>query len=156
MSEAGSERLLLDTNVVIHLIRDDVVGRAIQSRFALASRTEVPLISAVALGEAESFALSNDWGEAKRRRLQELFHELVVVSIESGSVIDAYAELDVSLREAGKPIGENDTWIAASAVATRAALVSTDRDHLNVPSGMIRLHLVDAKTGDVREPGGLA
>jgi tRNA(fMet)-specific endonuclease VapC len=116
----------------------------------------VPLISAVSLGEAEMIALSNDWGEVKRQRLQELFHELVVVSVESGPVIRAYAELGAKLRKSGKPIGENDMWIAASAVATRAALVSTDRDFLNVPSGVLRLYSVDAKTGDVRQPGGLA
>jgi tRNA(fMet)-specific endonuclease VapC len=42
--------------------------------------------------------------------------------------IGAYARIERHCRRVGRPIGENDTWIAATAHATRARLLTTDTD----------------------------
>lgn len=46
------ERLvLLDTNVLIHLVRGNAIGRAIDARYGLRARPERPLISMVTVGD---------------------------------------------------------------------------------------------------------
>jgi len=48
-------------------------------------------------------------------------------------VAEAWAELRVALRDAGRRLGVNDAWIAATAMALRIPLVSQDRDFEHVP-----------------------
>ena len=43
-------------------------------------------------------------------------------------MLDAYADLGAHLRRGGRPIGQNDLWIAATALATGATLLTTDTD----------------------------
>jgi tRNA(fMet)-specific endonuclease VapC len=52
----ASGLLLLDTNIVIHLVRGGAVAQAIDGRFQLRARPERPLISVVTLGEAMAFS----------------------------------------------------------------------------------------------------
>jgi predicted nucleic acid-binding protein len=60
-----SRQLLLDTNVVIHMVRGRSIGQAIDARFQLRTRLERPLIAVVSLGEALSFARQRGWGDAR-------------------------------------------------------------------------------------------
>lgn len=68
------------------------------------------------------------WGEERRRTLDELLAEFVSVDAGHPSVVEAYAELYARARAKGQPQGENDLWIAASAKATGAALITADHD----------------------------
>ncbi len=120
--------LLLDTNVVVHLLRDNSLGRSIDSRFDLRNRPERPLVSVVTVGELLALAEKLGWGLKKKARLQELVRELVVVDVNSQPVLEAYASIDSFLRGQGRPVGQNDMWIAATARATGATLVTTDKD----------------------------
>lgn len=71
-----SRLLLLDTNIVIHLVRDGTVGQAIDSRFQLRARPERPLTSVITLGEALAFAQHRNWGSDIIARLRELLRRL--------------------------------------------------------------------------------
>lgn len=57
---SARDLLLLDTNVVLHLIRGNEIGHRIDELFQIRHRTERPLISIVSVGEA--LALSQKWG----------------------------------------------------------------------------------------------
>ena len=48
-------------------------------------------------------------------------------------VADAWAELRVTLLAAGRRLGINDSWIAATAIAHDLPLVTQDRDYHGVP-----------------------
>jgi predicted nucleic acid-binding protein len=48
-------------------------------------------------------------------------------------VATAWAELRVALRDAGKRMPVNDSWIAATALANRFAVVAQDDDYDAVP-----------------------
>src|SRR5438046_5400916 len=123
-----SRLLLLDTNIVIHLVRGGLIGQAIDVRFQLRARLERPLISVVSLGEALSFARRRQWGEARIARLRDLMRELVPVNIDTRPVLDRYAEIDVFLTQSGRTVSDNDVWIAACAAAADATLLTTDLD----------------------------
>ena len=45
----------------------------------------------------------------------------------------AWAELRIRLRESGRRLGANDSWIAATAIAHDLPLVTQDRDYDGVP-----------------------
>jgi predicted nucleic acid-binding protein len=85
------------------------------------------LISIVTVGEILAFANRSNWSAAKTDLLEDLLGDLQVTAI-SDDVADLYAEVDVFLRRAGKSIEQNDMWIAATAIASGAHLLTTDRD----------------------------
>ena len=125
---AAEGLLLFDTNVLIHLIRDDALARAISARFELQARPERPLISVITVGESLAFAKKLAWGHKKVDKLNSLLRELVIVDVNSKPVLSRYADIDSHLSRAGRPIGQNDMWIGATASAVGAHLLTTDKD----------------------------
>lgn len=120
---------LLDTNIIVHYIRGDEVAERVERKFQLRHRTERPLVSVVSVGEVRALIKKLGWGDAKRRKLLEFLRELVMVDLGSGSILDAYAELDHWTESRGQRMGQqNDLWIAATAKALDAHLVTTDKD----------------------------
>lgn len=117
--------VLLDTNVLLHVIRGRAPGRWILDSYALSARPERPLVSSVSLGELWRIAFRAGWGEARLERLHLLGTQLVVVGLER-DVVRSYGELGATLDERGRPIPQNDVWIAATAAAKRAVLLTTD------------------------------
>jgi tRNA(fMet)-specific endonuclease VapC len=68
-------------------------------------------------------------GRGKLAALEQLVAHLVVVDISRDPVLRAYAEIDAELTRAGTRMGQqNDLWIAATAAATGAVVLTTDRD----------------------------
>ncbi len=123
-----SRLLLLDTNIVIFLVRGGPLGQTIDRRFQLRARPERPPVSVVTLGEALAFARQRGWGAARIERLRELLRELVPVNLNSQPVLERYAEISEFLRRNGRTLSDNDVWIAACASAAEATLLTTDRD----------------------------
>jgi tRNA(fMet)-specific endonuclease VapC len=119
--------LLLDTGILLHLVRENRLGRSIESRFRLQTRAERPLISVVTFGEILAFVKRSNWGPSKMALLENLLQDLVVVDI-SDEVLELYAQVDVLLRRAGRPVQQNDMWIAATTAASGAHLLTTDKD----------------------------
>lgn len=63
MSDGGL--WLLDTSIVLHLVRGKATGEALDRTFGLRDRLERPLISIVTVGELLAFARRRGWGSAK-------------------------------------------------------------------------------------------
>jgi tRNA(fMet)-specific endonuclease VapC len=139
---ARTDLLLLDTNIIIHLIRDDDVARRVDAAFQIRHRADSPLISIVTVGECLSFAQRRKWGSAKVETLEALLRELVVVSIDSKNVLDRYAEFHSWTRSIGRTLGDNDLWIAATASAAAAHLITTDGDFDPLHPDRIRRTLI--------------
>jgi tRNA(fMet)-specific endonuclease VapC len=88
---------------------------------------EKPLVSIVTIGEILAFAKRANWGSSKVAALEDLLPDLEVTAI-SDDIVEHYAEVDVFLRQAGNPVQQNDMWIAATAIASGAHLLTTDKD----------------------------
>ena len=125
---ASREVLLLDTNVVLHVLRGNEIGRRVDSLFQIRHRSDRPLISVVTVGECLALARRWGWGETKRTQMEQLLRELVVVDIQSREVLERFAEMHSWSRTNGRALGDNDLWIAATAAATHAHLITTDAD----------------------------
>jgi tRNA(fMet)-specific endonuclease VapC len=136
---------LLDTNILLHLIRGKATGATIDATYQLQKHTYTPLICIVTHGEIWTLARENGWGPAKRHALEVMLNNLVTVDIHSDAVIEAYVEIEyVSRRVPGGAMvmGKNDLWIAAVAKVTGATLLTcdTDFDHLH-PSQITRIYI---------------
>ena len=72
--------------------------------------------------------MATSWGAGKVERMEALLARTVPVSLGFTGVLDAYAELDDYSRRNGIAMSKNDVWIAATARAAGAHLLTTDRD----------------------------
>lgn len=139
--------VVLDTSIVIHLARGGVAAERLESRFEFHSRSLTPLISAVTVGELFAFAQRNEWGGRKRESLEQLISNLVVLDIRRPGVLRSYAALDTHLKRSGTPMGQqNDVWIAATAAASGAVLVTADRDFDVLHPGHLQREWVDPQS----------
>jgi tRNA(fMet)-specific endonuclease VapC len=139
--------VVLDTSIVIHLARGGVAAERLESRFGFHSRSLAPVISAVTVGELFAFAERNEWGGRKRESLEQLISNLIVLDIRRPGVLRSYAALDTHLKRSGTPMGQqNDIWIAATAAASGAVLVTADRDFDVLHPGHLQREWVDPQS----------
>ncbi|MGD0898470.1 MAG: type II toxin-antitoxin system VapC family toxin, partial [Thermoguttaceae bacterium] len=110
---------LLDTNVVIRLLRGDV---DIRDRIAQQSRILVPVI---AIGEVYFGAMKAARAGDNLRRINRFLTQVAVLECNAASAYE-YGLIRHELRIAGRPIPENDIWIAAAARQHDLTLVSRD------------------------------
>ena len=134
--------IVLDTSVLVYLIRGKAAGRKINEDYQLDHRRERPLISVVTIGECLALAKRLGWESKRQARLEQIVRNLVVVEVNRPAVLREYAELHTYARTNGFTIGKNDLWIAATTAATNAALITCDKDFLPLQPS-IRVHFVD-------------
>ena len=127
-----SGRNLLDTNIVIALFAQD---SAVVEHLDEAEEVFIP---SIVLGKLY-------FGARKSRRVKEnlaRIDEFAVSNVVLGCDTETaryYGEIKNALREKGRPIPENDVWIAAIALQYDLTLISRDAhfgeiDHLKVES----------------------
>jgi tRNA(fMet)-specific endonuclease VapC len=121
-------RYLLDTGIILALLRVNELSRAIEAAYALRSAPIPPLISVVTRGEMQSLARRRGWGETRRRRLRVLLDQFRTIPLEHPGLIEAYGEIDAYSLNVGRPMGKNDVWIAATARVTGTRLLTMDQD----------------------------
>lgn len=121
-------QLLLDTNILVQLVRANRLGEAIDSRFQLTASIEKPLVCVVTVGELLALAKKLGWGSSKIRLLEDLLQQFTLLDIHSEEVLSTYAELDFFLQRNGKSVEQNDIWIAATTIVAEAHLLTTDKD----------------------------
>lgn len=123
------KRLVLDTNSYSFLFKGDVV---VEQELSSADRV---LVSVITLGE---LYLGFSEGEKEKENLSDLSkflrkRSVSVIEINKDTSV-IYAKIKYYLRRKGIPIPDNDIWIAASAIETKAILITFDRHFLKVPS----------------------
>ena len=134
------KHFLLDTNVLLGLARRAPWARKIME-LDLDSHGVAAYTSVICHGEILALAEKNGWGARKRMELDRILYQLPRLDINHEAILTAYALIDAWTH--GKPVAspggspppkpavsmaKNDLWIAATAHASRATLVSTDAD----------------------------
>lgn len=137
--------VLLDTNVLLHLVRNKAAGKWIERTYELRARPERPLISIVSVGEMLRLGLraGRNWGAARHELLQRLMQELVVVDVEEPGILPLYGRIGAYLDDTGQPIPQNDVWIAATAAAKDAVVLTTDSDFDRLHPEYVRREFID-------------
>ena len=123
MSATG--RYLLDTNVVIALMEGDEI---VLSKLDGASEV---FISAMVVGELFFGAAKSARSAENTARVERFVSGVSILSCDI-HVARAYGRVKRLLREKGRPIPENDIWIAATARCHNLVLATRDRHFLEV------------------------
>jgi predicted nucleic acid-binding protein len=120
-----SELALADTSLFMAAEQ----GRPISSR-----TPERVAVSVVTVGELRLGVLAAQDGPTRARRLETLSAAAVLdpLPVDEG-VVHAWAALRLALRDGGKRMPINDSWIAATAIANDLAVASQDDDYDGIP-----------------------
>ena len=116
-------KLLLDTNIMIAIFAGDA-----EVKTSLAGANEI-FVPSIALGELYYGAHKSSRVEANIVRINEFAASSSVLTCDT-ETSQEYGRLKNSLRIKGRPIPENDIWIAAIAKQYELTLVSRD-EHFN-------------------------
>jgi len=136
---------LLDTNVIVHFIRDSKLWRRIRDECESLTRRATPLYSVVSEGELRSLSLQWNWGDRKLDQLEFSLSFFQAQTIDHPQLIRAYAAIDSFSETVGRSMGKNDVWIAATASVTGASLLTTDRDFDHLATRFLKVEWFDPK-----------
>lgn len=117
---------LLDTSIVIpYRANDPSVVRELE-------KAESVFLPVVTVGELLFGALKSPRSEENRQWIETFVGRIALLDcdLETARI---YADIRNALRLAGKPIPENDLWIAAIALQHNLTLVARDKHFQEVP-----------------------
>jgi tRNA(fMet)-specific endonuclease VapC len=118
-----SGKAILDTNAVIQILN----GKLSPPTLGF----EEILVPMIVVGELFFGVHKSARIEENRRRLLRFLELLSVIPVDI-EVSEQYGQVKTQLRKIGKPIPENDMWIAATALRHHLPLVANDRHFQNV------------------------
>jgi tRNA(fMet)-specific endonuclease VapC len=146
------KNIVLDTNILIHINRGNAVARQVKEYVSTFDEPQL-FVSVVNIAEAESLVIQWKWELATTKRLRDNMEKFICIDIEQNNptLLDAYAKIDCySKRKIKGPNGKllpqgaismkkNDLWIAATAHALDAVLLTTDGDFDHLDSLFLEL-----------------
>lgn len=123
-----SGRYILDTGIVASLFRGDAGVRD-----QIAGSDEI-FVSSVTLGELFYGAFKSQRTEDELKKIGEFAQVVRVLDCDSDTA-EVYGRIKTALRMKGRPIPENDIWIAATAKQHDLALAMRD-SHFDQVEGL--------------------
>jgi tRNA(fMet)-specific endonuclease VapC len=140
-ARARKLKYLLDTDTVIYLVHRR--SAAVAARFARLRASEVA-ISCIAFGELSYGAEKSAKRDASVAILEAFSNRIAVLPID-GSVSTEYGRIRAALEAQGRPLGNNDLWIAAHALSAGLILVTNNvREFGRVPDLEVENWATDA------------
>jgi len=133
--------ILLDTNILIHLVRGNAITQQVKNYVGGIAEPQL-FVSVVNIAEAESLVVQWSWPNDKVEKLKKLISSFIAIDIEQNNseLLEAYVSIDAysqgkanapngqPLNDTSRNMGKNDLWIAATAFAMDAELLTTDGD----------------------------
>ena len=138
-------RYLLDTTILVGFVRGANWAKVVHGNHNLGDSNVMVFTSIICCGEILALAEKNNWGKNKKDVLKNILSGITTIDINKESILNAYAMIKtwtqghaVATQKSPPPkpaisMGQNDLWIAATAHASDATLLSADSDfvHLN-------------------------
>ena len=137
-----SQSYVLDTTVLMALIRGNTLGKQIDAAYGLRTSLQRHVVSIASQAEVYVLADRHAWGEGKRDALGVMFEQLVVVAIDGQALLNAYVNIaatDSDWPQGPRNMGKNDVWIAATALHTGLPLLTTDKDFLFLDNNPLKV-----------------
>ncbi|MGH3090332.1 MAG: type II toxin-antitoxin system VapC family toxin [Rubrobacteraceae bacterium] len=123
--------VVVDTDVVSYLFRRDSRAELYRPRLD----GNLLVISFMTVAELDRWALERDWGEPRRRRMEEHLGNFVVYPY-NPQMCREWAKVSDEARRKGRPVGVADAWIAATALLHEMPLVTHNREHFSDIEGL--------------------
>jgi len=149
-------RYVLDTGIVLGLFKGASYARYVLDRYQPFSAPNLAVQSIVSAAELDAMGFRRRWGNPKLEKLEQLVRKIPQQDINHPRIIRQYVEID-AYRHNGHPnqklpsgqsafaMGDNDIWIAATAVAMNASLLTTDKDFLPLNDTFLQVIYIDPK-----------
>ena len=148
---------LFDTSALLALLRGKQLGVYLNETFHLDEVLNRPIISIVTHGELWALAARNVWPEKKRNVLREMLNDLTTIDLNDPAIIESYVAVDQKNQahpKGARQLSDNDKWIAATARAANACLLTTDQDFLHLHPDVCLVQYVDPKSRLPESPPG--
>jgi tRNA(fMet)-specific endonuclease VapC len=141
--------LLLDTNVLLNLIKD-LSGLSLKN--IVNPNDKMIFVSVVSIAELKSITLQNNWGSKKLQAIEDILKQVSIIEVNE-SLINTYTEIDAysqcrNPRYIDYPfltprnMGKNDLWIASTASMVGLKLVTSDGDFNHLHKTFIELQYI--------------
>jgi tRNA(fMet)-specific endonuclease VapC len=143
-----SQTYVLDTSALLNLIRGKELGEQIDKAFGLRAAIYRHTVSIVTHGELLILAERNGWGSEKRGALSRALDSLITVNIDNQEIVRAYVQVEKACRETSggeRMMGQNDMWIAATALLCGPPVITTDADFNHLRGRLIEVHWVNPR-----------
>ena len=143
---------LLDTSILLGYLRSARYAEYVEKKYAPTKSPNAAVTSIVCIGELHSFEIRRKWGNERVAALHALKRQIPAVPIAHPSVVRLFAEIDAyrkgqhpRLLHSGPSIdmSHNDIWIAATASALKATLLTMDRDFTFLNGVLLDVVLID-------------
>lgn len=150
-------KYIFDTNVLIHLMRNSATWQFINDKYQPFAQGKQVFLSFASVAEVLSIAEQANWGQTKKNELMELFGEFEIIAISNDTedlLLQNYVQIDsfsqgkntnfpLPKGMSARNMGKNDIWIAATACALEATLITTDNDFLHLSPTFIEIEFVE-------------
>ncbi len=123
------KKIVLDTNTVIDLLK------GIPKVVSELEKFDVFYLTTTICGELLFGAKNSGKRVENETKYRKFIEKCLILNIDF-EVADEYSNIRLDLKKKGKPIPENDIWIAATCIVNNLALISRDNDFENVQSLM--------------------
>lgn len=116
----NSKSIVLDTNIVIDVLNDKKIIVELLQDY---QKIYLPI---TVCGELLFGAKNSTKREANERRFRQFIQSCFILNINE-LVADEYAEVRKILKDKGRPLPENDIWIAAICLVNDLPLLTHDK-----------------------------
>jgi tRNA(fMet)-specific endonuclease VapC len=123
------DNIALDTNIAVDILNGKPAILELLRQF------DVIYLPITVSGEL-LFGAKNSASRVRNESRYRAFIDSCILLDTNSLVADAYAEIRLSLKQKGRPIPENDIWIAALCVVHEIPLLSHDR-HFEYVDGLL-------------------
>jgi tRNA(fMet)-specific endonuclease VapC len=125
---AFEDRIVVDTDVVSYLFKNDTRGKTYRDRLV----GKIVIISFMTLAELERWCLVRKWGDARKDSLKRYLRPFATYFADA-HLCRTWAEVNQTARQNGFTLDCADAWIAATAIAAGASLLTNNpRDYQGI------------------------
>jgi tRNA(fMet)-specific endonuclease VapC len=117
---------VLDTNIITKLLDNDSLA------VSIIKKIEKIYTSIIVVGELYYAATNSSKRDANFKNFKEVLSCMEIIPIDE-TVCMSYAEIKLELKKKGKPIPDNDIWIAACARAYGLSIATFDTHFSEIP-----------------------
>ncbi|WP_291727127.1 type II toxin-antitoxin system VapC family toxin [Bernardetia sp.] len=151
-------KYVIDTNILIHIVRSSPTWEYVDMTFEpFDFPKNETYVSFASVAEILAISLKLGWKEKKIIKLSEFLSKLEIINtsgniddklLQNYAIIDAYSQgklenLPLPKGMSARNMGKNDIWIAATASAIEASLLTTDKDFLHLDNVFCKVILVE-------------
>ncbi|MFA6401054.1 MAG: type II toxin-antitoxin system VapC family toxin [Salinivirgaceae bacterium] len=121
----SGKKYLLDTNIIIDLFTGNQdIGQQIK-------QLEAPIVSAITIGELYFGAEKSQQRSKHLKQVNEFVEICTILDIDLATT-KVYGKIKNALKMKGRPIHENDLWIAATSIQHNLVLATKDKHFIEI------------------------